>query len=172
LLNSHPPTAPTLLLALGNPLRADDGVGAAVVAHLTAQLEQCPVPPCVTLMDGGTPGLETVLLLQGYQRVVIIDAADMRLPPGQWRRFTPEEVRLQSRDMHLRGTLHYAGLAEALSLGASLGLLPPEIVIFGVQPENTGWAQGLSPSVAAAVPAVAAAALQAASPSASPCLPR
>ncbi|NCC35160.1 MAG: hypothetical protein EOM24_24580 [Chloroflexia bacterium] len=77
----------TLVLALGNPLRGDDGVGAAVLNALP------DFPPGVTGLDGGTPGLGLVLSLR-----------------------TP--------DSDLHGTLHDAGLAEALLLGEALGLTP------------------------------------------------
>ncbi len=150
------PAPDTLVLALGNPLRGDDGVGAAVIARLA----EAHLPQGVDLRDGGTPGLETVLLLQGYRRVIIVDAAEMGQAPGAWVRFGPEEVRLQAADMHLRGTLHYAGLAEALALGGALEVLPPEIVIYGVQPTEIGWTVGLSAPVAEAVAAVCTAILK------------
>ncbi len=136
----------TLVLALGNPLRGDDGIGAAVLSALPA------VPPAVTLLEGGTPGLELVLTLRGYDRVIILDAADMGQPPGTWRRLTPDC--LQASDPALRGTLHDAGLAEALTLGAALGVLPPEIIILGIQPGEIGWSPGLSPPVVEAIPAL------------------
>lgn len=142
--------AETLILALGNPLRGDDGVGAAVLAYLDGHL-----PAGVAGLDGGTPGLETVLLLQEYRRAIIIDAADMGLQAGSWRRFRPESLRSGSDD--LRGTLHSAGLAEALALGAALDILPSDIMIFGIQPAVIGWEPGLSPEMATAVPLVAAA---------------
>jgi hydrogenase maturation protease len=145
----------TLVLALGNPLRGDDGVGAAVLQALGA----CAMPAGVELLDGGTPGLETVLLLEGHDKTIVIDAADMGLRPGQWRRFVPEHGRLPITEAHLRGTLHSAGLAEALALGEALNLLPPELVIYGVQPAEMGWAAGLSHEVETAVAQVTSAIL-------------
>jgi hydrogenase maturation protease len=144
-------TTDTIVLALGNPLRGDDGVGAAVIE----QIAQTDFPPGVSLLDGGTPGLETVLLLQNFRRAIIIDAAEMGLEPGQWKRFAPgNDAWLKPADMYLRGTLHYAGLAEALALGEALGVLPEEIVIYGIQPTEIGWSSGLSDAVAAAIPSV------------------
>lgn len=134
----------TLVLALGNPLRGDDGVGAAVLNALPA------LPPGVTGLDGGTPGLSLVLSLQGYDRAIIVDAAEMGEMPGTWRRFTPDCLRTPDSD--LRGTLHDAGLAEALLLGEALGILPSEIIIFGIQPGEIDWSPGLTPAVAAAIP--------------------
>lgn len=141
---------PTLVLALGNPLRGDDGVGAAVLGYL----ESGVLPPGVTLLDGGTPGLETALIIRDYRQVIIIDAADMGAAPGTWRQFSPSHGRLLEDTQALRGTLHRAGLAEALALAEALGILPPEIVIYGVQPEIIGWEPGLSDSVRAVVPQI------------------
>lgn len=91
-----------------------------------------------------------VLSLQGYDRAIIVDAAEMGETPGTWRRFTRDCLRAQDPD--LRGTLHDAGLAEALLLGEALRVLPSEIIIFGIQPGEIGWSPGLTPAVAAAIP--------------------
>ena len=139
----------SLVLALGSTLRGDDGVGPAVLAALA---KRGPLPT-LDLMDGGTPGLETALLMEGYGRVIIIDAANMALPPGTWRRFSPEVVR--SGDLHHIGTLHAAGLGEALALGRALNLLPDDIILYGVQPADIGWQDSLSKAVLAAVDDVA-----------------
>lgn len=146
------------MLALGNPLRGDDGAGPAIIDYLQ---EIDDLPEHVDLLDGGTPGLETVLLMQGYDRVIVVDAAEMQLPPGTWRSFSREQIRMQSRDLYLRGTLHYAGLAEALALGEAMDLLPPDILIFGVQPQTIGWEVGLTDPVAAAIPHISTAVLEA-----------
>jgi hydrogenase maturation protease len=142
----------TLVLGLGNTLRGDDGLGAAVVGWLSQQ----PLPPDVTVQDGGTPGLELVLTLADYPRVVVVDAADLRRAPGQWTKLTREQVRPTEGAL----SLHHAGLAEALELGAELGTLPGELVVYGVQPEQLDWAPGLSPALQAAVPAVGQAVLE------------
>lgn len=142
----------TLILALGNPLRGDDGIGAAVLEALPA------LPDDIVRLDGGTPGLELVLTLQGHARVIILDAADLGAPPGTWRLLTADDLR--ATDPALAGTLHDAGLAEALQLGAALGVLPPVIQILGIQPAEIGWSPGLSPALAAAVPAVRDAVLE------------
>ncbi len=138
----------TLVIALGNPLRGDDGAGAAVLHAL----ESRPEFAATTFVDGGTPGLETVLVLEGYRRAIILDAADMGMAPGTWRRFTPDEVGWKPG--RPTQSLHEAGLAEALSLGAALGTLPETIVIYGIQPGTIGWRAGLTRTVEDAVPAV------------------
>ncbi|PIE80902.1 MAG: hypothetical protein CSA11_06665 [Chloroflexi bacterium] len=79
------------------------------------------IPPEVVLQDGGTLGLETMLLLEGYEKVIIVDAADMGLAPGEWRRFSL--ARLTAQEANLKGTLHQAGLAEALGLAVAFKML-------------------------------------------------
>jgi hydrogenase maturation protease len=152
----HVPRGGTLVLALGNPLRGDDGIGPAVLEALSAEKN---LPPDVTLLDGGTAGLETALLLEGYRRVIIVDAAEMGRAPGEWVRFTPAEAVLRAEDPALRGSLHSAGLGEALQLAGALDVLPDEVIIFGVQPLDTSYTAGLSEPLRSAVPALCAAIL-------------
>jgi len=134
----------TLVMGIGNILRGDDGIGAAVIDALQGDA----LPEHIDLLDAGTPGFELVLIMQDYDYVVVVDAADMGYEPGEWRMFTPDEVKLQAGDLYLRGTLHYAGLAEALNLGEALGTLTAKIDIIGVQPATIDWQQGLSDPVA------------------------
>lgn len=140
----------TLVLGLGNPYRGDDGVGTAVVAMLKSQ----NWPHNVDVLDGGTPGLETILLWEGYEQVIIVDAADMGMVPGEWKRFLPGEVVLPVGEGALNGTLHSAGLAEALALAEALEILPPALVFYGVQPAHTGWSAELTAAVGSALPSL------------------
>lgn len=141
-----------LILALGNPLRGDDGAGLAVLAEIE---QQHHLPDNVALLDGGTSGLEMVLYFDSYAHVIIIDAADMGIPAGTWRCFPPDTV-LQLAGSEMRGnTLHSAGLQEALAMAQALGILPHSTWIYGIQPALAGWEVGLSAAVAAGVPAIA-----------------
>jgi len=148
----------TLVLALGNPLRGDDGIGSAVLERLretatSTALSTGVSPPHITLIDGGTPGLETALTLQGYDRVVVIDAANFGGQPGDWKRFSLSDASL-IQDANMNGTLHDAGFAEAVALAEALGILPPEIIIYGIQPQSIDWDLALSPPVKNAIPAI------------------
>jgi hydrogenase maturation protease len=145
----------TLVLGLGNPLRGDDGVGPRVVEELTRR----GLPEGVTALDGGTGGLDLLQMLEGWERVVVVDAADIgrerggKVPPGQFVRFAPDQALLgEAADPF---SLHSAGLSEVLALANALGRTLPEIVIFGVQPAEVGWGEELSPAVEAVLPALA-----------------
>jgi len=144
----------TLILGLGNPLRGDDGVGPRVVA----ELEQRELPEGVTAIDGGVGGLSLLRYLEEWNRVLIVDVAEIGLQPGQFVRFTPQEARLVEGKYGF--SVHGAGLGEALALGNALGRQLAEIVIYGLQPESLDWQQGLTPAVAAGLPALVDAVLE------------
>jgi hydrogenase maturation protease len=135
----------TLILGLGNSLRGDDGVGPAVIEWLNQQ----DLPGSVEAFDGGTAGLDIVSILMGCERAIIVDAANFGRAPGEWLRFTPDVAQLKGNATTL--SLHSAGFAEALALGAALNVLPPTIIIYGVQPQSLDWSAQLSEEVQAAV---------------------
>lgn len=144
---SNTPSQPTtLILGLGNPLRGDDGIGPRIIENLTHH----GLPKGVAAIDGGTGGLDLLPILERWERVVIVDAADMGQRPGQFTRFTPDQVYLAMSDN--RFSLHHAGLSEVLTLAHALERTLPEMVIFGVQPADVGWGEGLSPNVEAMLP--------------------
>lgn len=136
----------TLVIGLGNLLRGDDGVGVRVAQMLARQT----LPSDVEVVDGGTQGLGLVNLMEGRQRMILVDAADVGKTPGEFVRFTLDKVVLRGDDQHL--SVHTAGLREALLLAQALKILPDEVVIFGVQPANLDWANALSPEVEATLP--------------------
>ncbi len=109
-------------------------------------------------MDGGTPGIGLLHLLEGRRRAIIVDAAEMGRPAGTVARFRPAEVTLTGAADRL--SFHRAAVRDALALAEALQLPLPEIVFFGVQPGHVGWGQGLSPEVAAAIPQVVQAILR------------
>jgi hydrogenase maturation protease len=143
----------TLILALGNPLRGDDGIGAAILDELN---RMTVIPEDVHLLDGGTMGLEITLLLEGYQQAIIIDSANVGCAPGEWNRFSKQEILPRLSNQRGSYCVHRAGLSEALELGDTLGILPPIIVIYGIQPECTLPSQNISEPVKNAIPMICA----------------
>jgi hydrogenase maturation protease len=146
------PRPTTAIIGLGNPLRGDDGVGVRVAEALAA----LPLPRDVEVIDGGTQGLGIVNLMEGRQRVILVDAANVGETPGQFVRFTLDEVDWLGGTSPLGDgqylNIHYAGLREALLLAQALDSLPPEIVVFGVQPVKTDWESALSSEVEETLP--------------------
>ena len=140
-----------LILALGNPLHGDDGIGAAIIHALNSIPT---LPSNVTLMDGGTGGIKIAQWIQDYQHVFIVDAADFENAPGEWRRFSIDEVLCLSERKGTGLTLHSAGLRLALELASVLNILPNKIVIYAIQPKDVGWSFGISEPVQGAIPEI------------------
>lgn len=137
-----------LILGLGNPLLGDEGIGVWVAE----ELQRLELPDGVSVVEGGTAGLGLISLMKGYQRVIVVDAADMGHSPGRVVRFTPSEVQFKTAEGSL--SLHQVGLGEVLALAESLGVAPTELVIIGIQPSRIEAGAGLSPEVERAVPQI------------------
>jgi hydrogenase maturation protease len=134
---------PVVVLGLGNPLMADEGIGVYLVERL---LESAAEYPAVEFVDAGTGGLSILYQIEGHRKAVMIDCAFMDEPPGAVRRFTPEEV--ESRKVLAHQSLHEADLMRIIALARQLGQAPDEIVIFGIQPERVEPGLDLSPALA------------------------
>lgn len=136
----------TLILGIGNPLMGDDGAGIEAVRILA----DSPLPDNVTVREAGTPGWGLVEWIKDWNSVVIVDAVQMGLQPGEWQRFDPSEVRLiASKDAV---SLHESDLAGGLALAQALDLLPDNITFYGIEPESTDQGMMLSPIVSASLP--------------------
>ena len=135
----------TLILGLGNILLGDEGVGVRVVERL---LDLYHFPEGTQVMDGGTLALDLMPYVEDADRMVVIDAVDMRAEPGTVVRITDDEV---PTFLSVKVSPHQMGLADILSAARLRGLSPSELVLWGVQPEVMDTTLELSPPVAAQV---------------------
>jgi hydrogenase maturation protease len=151
------PIKPFLILGIGNLLRTDDGVGVHVVNQLNDSGE---LPGWVEAIDAGTSGLDLPAMMQGRERVIVVDALEASEEPGSIFRF--DARRLASSAPHAV-SLHEAGIVEALRALDVLGERP-EAEIIGIVPQDA-VTMGMVPTrvVLAAVPKVMKLALQAVS---------
>ena len=135
----------TLILGLGNILLGDEGVGVRVVERL---LDLYHFPEGAQVLDGGTLALDLLPFVEDADRMVVIDAVDMRAEPGTVVRITDDEV---PTFLSVKVSPHQMGLADILSAARLRGLSPSELVLWGVQPEAMDTTLELSPPVAAQV---------------------
>ena len=135
----------TLILGLGNILLGDEGVGVRVVERL---LDLYHFPEGTQVLDGGTLALDLLPYVEDADRMVVIDAVDMRAEPGTVVRITDEEV---PTFLSVKVSPHQMGLADILSAARLRGLSHGELVLWGVQPEVMDTTLELSPPVAAQV---------------------
>ena len=130
---------PVVVLGLGNPLMADEGIGVYLVERL---MESASKYPAVDFIDAGTGGLSILYHIESRRKAILIDCAFLDEPPGAIRRFTPEDV--QSTKVLAHQSLHEADLMRIIEMARELGQAPDQIVIFGIQPERVEPGPGLS----------------------------
>jgi hydrogenase maturation protease len=118
-----------IILGVGNLLLGDEGVG----IHVVRQLQSMPLPPEVEVIDGGTGGFELLAHCRGKKKVIIVDAMNIAAEPGAVFRFAPEELPEQCRPAF---SAHEGGLHELLHFCKTL-VPPPEVLIYGVAPQET-----------------------------------
>jgi hydrogenase maturation protease len=138
------PLDKTVVLGLGNILHRDDGAGPQAISRLRADPR---VPADVSLVEGGTLGLELLSYVWDCARLIVIDAIDVGEPPGTLVRMSGEEL----NSLPGNSSVHQLGVSDLLVALRMLAERQPEVVLLGVQPENTDWSSELSSGVAATI---------------------
>lgn len=138
----------TVIIGVGNMLLGDEGVG----IHVVEELNKKDLPAYIEVFDGGTGGVALLNLMEGADKVIIIDAVLGGCEPG--------EIYVLNVDHLMKGvvkffSLHEMDLLSALRIGKELGKLPPELMVVGVEPKNyKEYNMDLSPEIKAVVPKV------------------
>ena len=133
---------PIVVLGLGNPLMADEGIGVYLIERLAELANQYPG---VDFVDAGTAGMSVLHLIEGRRKAVFVDCAFMGEEPGVIRRFTPEDVR--STKVLAQQSLHETDLLRILCLARQFDQAPERVIIFGIQPGLVALGGDLSPAL-------------------------
>ena len=132
---------------------SDDGVGVRVVQRIR---EEFRLSPEVAVVDGGTLGLDLLPLLEGVDKLLVVDAVETGGVPGTIVRHSGDEIPLV---MKTKLSPHQMGLQDLLLVAELQGGLPGEMVLLGMQPGETGLGLELTPHVRAGVEALVRATL-------------
>jgi hydrogenase 3 maturation protease len=132
-----------VVFTVGNVMQGDDGAG-----PLLATLLETEPAPGWEVIDGEASPENHIHQVRALSpdRVLIVDAADMELAPG--------EVRLLDEDCvadHFLVTTHAIPLNFLI---ASLRETIPNIVFLGIQPKEVGFYAPMSPEVRRGVEAL------------------
>lgn len=128
-----------LVLGIGNVLLADEGIGVHVVRALETGYD---LPADVTVIDGGTSGMDLLDALCAAEAVAIVDCADLGEAPGSLREIEGEGVPAFFRT---RISPHQIGLSDLMAAAVLLERLPARFALIAVQPASTELALELSP---------------------------
>ena len=142
--------APVLVLCLGNALRRDD----AVALRVADALERAPPPEGAAVRRSAASGLYLLDEMEGFDRVVVVDAVRTGAhPPGAVLSFPLEDLHAPEGP-----SPHSIGLPSALARARAAGApVPSRIHVVAVEVVDMATVgEGLTPEVAAAVAPAAA----------------
>jgi hydrogenase maturation protease len=131
----------TLVIGLGNPIMADDGLGIAALERLR---EGWTFPESVRLVDGGTWGMNLLPLVEEASEVLLLDAINRGGAVGELIVLEREQI---PRFLGLKLSPHQVDLREVLALAELRGGLPAKLVAMGLQPVRVEMFSGLSPEL-------------------------
>lgn len=122
----------TLILGIGNLLWADEGFGIRCVETMDA-MYSFNDKDNVELMDGGTLGLYLVQHVQDADNLIVFDAIDYGLKPGEIKVIEDDDVPKYMGSKKI--SLHQTGFQEVLATACLMDDYPERIILIGVQPE-------------------------------------
>jgi hydrogenase maturation protease len=125
------PESDTLILGIGNLLWADEGFGVRCIEELNACYA---FAGNVRLMDGGTQGLFLLPWVSSASRLLIFDAIDFGLAPGELHLIRDDDVPQYLGAKKV--SMHQTGFQEVLASARLLNGKPQQLALIGVQPEQ------------------------------------
>ena len=129
----------TIVLGIGNRLGGDDAAGTRVVDILNQRFHRAKDPPPTEIIaiDTGTApeSYTSVIRRQRPDLLILIDAADMGLPPGSLRIIAPEKINILSFSTHGIPIPMFVSYVKKFC---------GKVLVIGVQPEQTETGKGLS----------------------------
>ncbi len=118
-----------LLLGVGNDIRGDDAIGEEIAREF--EREGWDVEDCGTVPENFIPHIEVDV----YEEVVIVDAANMELEPGEIRRVPRERLGVFTMSTH------------ALPISLVMDFLDDKVgkvTLIGIQPKDMSLKEGMT----------------------------
>ncbi len=146
--------ANVMIAGVGYPNLRDVSVGPVLVP----KLQQMAWPPGVEVEDWSIGPIMVVHRLQDcpgyYDRIVLFSAVQRGREPGsvycyRWRGDLPDDNAIQG--CVAEAVTGIISLDNLLIITERLGVLPRDVVVVEVEPEDTNWGPGFSPRVEASL---------------------
>lgn len=135
------------LITIGNQLRGDDGIAAALCDALPESALQD-----VCRYDLGTYTGYLSDCLAGHQAAIIIDATYNGTASGTVTLMDLSSVLANAVPMNIQ-SCHGLSLADELRLAKKEGGLPKRIIFFGIEVNDVDWSDTPSPTLKRTMPA-------------------
>ncbi|MCD6499532.1 MAG: hydrogenase maturation protease [Deltaproteobacteria bacterium] len=129
----------TRIIALGNRLRGDDAAGLLAADRLA----NTPIPAGAEVIEGPEDPVRLLDLLDGVDRIVILDAADMGLEPGSIRVLRDEA---DWANVRRHQSVHAVGIQDLVAMARKFGITS-QVTLVAIQAASWKMGEGLSPAV-------------------------
>ena len=131
----------TVVLGIGNPLGGDDAAGTYLVRMLKRRRHSTNEPSfAITAIDATTAPESYTSTIRQHQPdlLILVDAADMGLPPGARRLIPPEKISVLSFSTHHMPLSMFISYVQEFC---------GKVLLVGVQPERTEMRAQISKAV-------------------------
>ncbi|MFZ5906206.1 MAG: hydrogenase maturation protease [Nitrospirota bacterium] len=136
-----------LILCCGHPYVGDTGFG----CHVEQVLKQMKLPENVDLMEVGFSACMIPSVIEGMDKMIVVDTFYTQDPPGAIVCLKPEEVPLTVKGKTDTAKLHLIETLEQIKLIGKC----PETLFIGVVPVSTEMGdEKLSPEIQSKMPVV------------------
>ena len=134
------------IIGLGNLLLSDEGIGVHVVSELQKEYD---LPEELSVIDGGTLGLDLLPIIEGKEKIIFIDATDLQKEPGTIAIIEDENL---PSFLAPKLSLHHVGLADLLFASTFQGNRPAKVILMGIQPAKLEVGLSLSETLTKKMP--------------------
>jgi hydrogenase maturation protease len=144
---------PTLIIGIGNDYRGDDAVGLIAARALREKRL-----PNVEIVEQSGDGVSLMQSWVGAAVVILIDAVYGGREAGTIYRLdaSHEPISVES----FGASSHLFGVGQAIEMARTLGELPPQLIIYGIEGASYTMGAALSPQVAANLTALVESVIQ------------
>jgi hydrogenase maturation protease len=137
----------TLVIGVGNPFRSDDRAGLEVARRIKPHSNDH-----VTVLEFTSNPLALLDLWNGYEEVLLADAISSKSEPGTFQLINAAQQTIPSGLFNTSS--HNLGVAEAIEISRSLGRLPKQLWIYGIEGDNFEYGTTLSSKIERAIETV------------------
>jgi len=126
------------VIGTGNILLRDEGIGVHIIRTIG---ERYRFPDNVRLIDAGTMGIDLLPFIEDSERLLIIDAVDLKKPAGTIELINGKDL---PAILNSKISVHQIGLSDLLFAIRFRELPLKEICLIGIQPDSIGTGTELS----------------------------
>jgi len=127
-----------LVIGMGNVLMQDEGIGVRAIEELENRYH---IPDAVTVVDGGTTGMELFNPIRACDQLIVADAVNTGAAYGSLVRIANEEI---PQFFQTKLSNHQLGLSDLLALLALKGEIPEHVAVIGMVPHSLETQLGLT----------------------------